>query len=157
MSVLSFHLACDPPTATAQQRKHRIVGKGANQFVSTYKPANVRAAERLLETLLLPHRLEKPIQGPISAQIDWVFPWRASETKKIRSEFARYPKDTQPDADNSNKLLLDIMERLGFYSNDAQIYDLRPRKWWGDKPGISVVLRSGDSLPTLPRKEGVLL
>ncbi len=32
------------------------------------------------------------------------------------------------------------MTKLGFFHDDAQVFDLRVRKFWGDEPGIRVEL-----------------
>ncbi|MGE9267764.1 MAG: RusA family crossover junction endodeoxyribonuclease [Verrucomicrobiales bacterium] len=159
MNQLAFYLKCTPPTATAQQKGERIVSKGGKSFVVHYKKKPLVEAEELFKGLLRPHCPKSPITGPVQAEIEWVFPWRASEKKSVMREFERIPKDTYPDTDNSNKLLLDVMELMGFFTNDSQIFDNHPKKFWGDHPGIYVQLKWGVAIEGgwKRRREGVLL
>lgn len=157
MSHIFIHLDCVPPTATAQQKGERIVApKGRKPFVVHYKKAELDKAEQLFCGLLTPFIPPKPITGPVIVEAQWVFPWRASERKGVTREFQRIPKDTKPDVDNSNKLLLDCLTQLGIWEDDSQAYRLVLDKYWGDKPGIYLKLTHGDSLPAMPRKEVML-
>lgn len=157
MSVLNIHLDCIPPTATAQQKGERIAkGKGGKPFVVHYEKATVKAAKQLFCGLLTPYIPPKPITGSVIVEAQWVFPWRASERKGITKEFQRIPKDTKPDVDNSNKLLLDCLTQLGIWEDDSQAYRLILDKYWGEKPGIWLKLTHGESLPAMPRKEVLL-
>lgn len=154
--MIQFFLPCEPPTATAQQKGARIVTpKGGRPFVSFYKKQTLKDAESLFKGLLTRHMLDKPLTGPLAVEVDWVFPWRASEKKSILAAFYLLPKDTKPDADNSNKLLLDCMTELGFWGDDSQIYDLRVRKFWGIEAGLKVRIIHGDGVPSFNKDEGL--
>ena len=157
MSNLFIHLDCVPPTATAQQKGERIVKlKSGRSFISHYKKKPVMEAQKLFCGLLTPFIPPSPITGPVIVEAQWVFPWRASERKGTIREFQRIPKDTKPDVDNSNKLLLDCLTQLGIWEDDSQAYRLVLDKYWGDKPGIYLKLTYGESLPAMPRKEVML-
>lgn len=157
MSQLCMHLDCVPPTATAQQKGERIAkGKGGRPFVVHYEKKEVKAARQLFCGLLTPHIPPRPATGPVICETEWVYPWRKSERKSVIREFTRIPKDTKPDADNSNKLLLDCLTEMGFWEDDSQVYKPVPSKWWGDQVGIWIRIIWGDDLPPLPRREVLL-
>mgnify|MGYP003680936455 CR=1 FL=1 len=157
MSIICLHLDCVPPITTAQQKGERIVtGKNGKPFIAHYEKKKVKAARQLFCGLLTPHIPPVPLSGPIICECEWVFPWRASERKSLVREFTRIPKDTKPDADNSNKLLLDCMTEMGFWNDDSQVFKPIPSKWWGDQKGIWIRIISGEDLPPFPRREVML-
>ena len=43
----------------------------------------------------------------------------------------RVPAPVTPDVDNYMKALLDALNQAGVWYDDAQVVDLRARKWWG--------------------------
>lgn len=146
MNKLEFFLSFEPPTATAQQRKHRIAKIKGKQMVMTYKPQPVKDAEELFRIHLASFCPNEPIEGPIRVSCDWIFPWRKSEKKSVMREFSAIPKTTKPDSGNSNKLLIDCMTKAGFWNDDAQVFDESARKYWGDEPGILVSIEWGHEL-----------
>lgn len=142
-----------PPTATSQMKGVRIVQpKGKRPFISHYKKKALLEIEEKFTLALKPHRPPSRITGPIELECEWVFPWRSSEPKQIRTQYERIRKDTKPDCDNINKLLQDVMTELDFWKDDSQVCKLNVAKFWGDHPGISVQIIYGDSLPTMPKK-----
>lgn len=157
MSMIFIHLDCVPPTTTAQQKGERIiVGKNGKPFIAHYEKKKVKEARALFCGLLKPFVPAEPLKGPIACECQWVFPWRKSERKAVIREFTAIPKTTEPDVDNSNKLLIDCLTQMKIINNDAIIYDLHPTKWWGDRPGIYLQLTHGDSLPAWPRRKAML-
>ena len=67
---MNFFILIDPPTATAQEKKVRVV-HGKPLF---YDPEPVKKAKALLAAHLLAHRPEKPLEGPLSLSTVWLFP-----------------------------------------------------------------------------------
>ena len=135
---MRFELRCVPPKATAQGSARIFRRKDGTQFVGKDRRATTTRAD--LMALLAAHAPREPYRGPLRLTVRWVYPWRDSESRK-RRELGLKPCDTRPDADNICKLLLDCMTRLGFWTDDAQIYSLHFVKVWDSRPGIWIELQ----------------
>lgn len=133
--MISFHLPIVPPKATSQTKRLVMVG-GKPRFFPKKEHA---AAEHDLLTLCKQFTPPAPLAGPLSLKVDFVFPWRKSETKR-RMAMAKLPNDARPDCDNLVKLIGDVLTKLQFYRDDGQVADLHVTKSWGDKVGISVTI-----------------
>ena len=131
--MISFHLDIIPPTATSQTKRLVMVA-GKPRFFPKKEHAK---AESSLIALCKPHAPADPLDGPILLEVDFIFPWRASETKR-RREWKQLPNDKRPDCDNLVKLVGDVLTKLDFYNDDGQVADLRVRKFWGESPGIGI-------------------
>ena len=137
---LNFEIPCIPPKATAQGSSVILKRKDGTAFVG--KPAKSRAqkAALFLAAMLSQHRPDRPLDGPVSLSVVFTYPWRKSEPKKRRA-LGTLPMPVRPDADNLMKLMLDAMTRVGFWTDDGRVFDLRVTKLWGDDPGITVAIR----------------
>ena len=125
---MNFFILIDPPTATAQEKKVRVV-HGKPLF---YDPEPVKKAKALLAAHLLAHRPEKPFEGPLSLSTVWLFP-RGKAHK--HGEW----RVTKPDTDNLQKLLKDCMTRVGFWKDDAQVCrETVTKRWTRTRPGIRI-------------------
>lgn len=119
-----------PPTATHQQ-KQVMVRNGKPIF---YEPDNLKAARALLMGHLGQHVPEKKFKGPLRLTVKWLFPITGNRKD---GEY----KDTRPDNGNSNKLLEDCMEDLGYFDRgDQQIASLIVEHFWAELPGIYIKL-----------------
>jgi len=49
-------------------------------------------------------------------------------------------KGTEPDTHNLNKMLFDIMEKLGYWTNDALVASEIIEKFWAERPGIYIAI-----------------
>lgn len=138
---LDFFLDFTPPTATSQQKGERVIvpKKGGRPFVHHFKKKNVQDAEAELWAMLHPYRPSTPFLGPVRLQMLWTWPFRSSDTKKAIAAGWLW-RDTQPDADNLVKMAQDQMSKLGFWTNDGQIADLRVLKKFGTTPGIRIIV-----------------
>lgn len=134
--MLSFELPITPPTATAQQKKH-YYNKNLGR-VATYKPKNVISAENLLMTALYPHKPAYPFGGALSVSIVFYFPFRKTEKKSVIKAGLPVPKTTKPDLDNMAKNLLDAMTKLGYWDDDALIFDLTLMKYYAPEGKIKI-------------------
>lgn len=120
---MEFFLQMAPPTATAQEKKVTVV----NGNPIFYDPAPVKAAKKLLTGSLISHRPDKPLQGPVSLNVVWLFPGgKAHKHGEWRV--------TKPDTDNLQKLLKDCMTKCGFWKDDAQVVRETVEKRWSDEP-----------------------
>lgn len=134
---LAFRLDCVPPTATAQQKGACVRG-GRVRF---YTKARVSRDADFLAALLLPHRPPAPFAGPVSFEAVWTFPWRKSERKSAVAAGVPLPHASRPDLDNLEKLLLDVMTRLRFWTDDSLVAEKRTAKFRGPRPGIWIQVR----------------
>ena len=112
----------NPSRVTAQQKGLRVV-RGHAQF---YEKRKVTDEKDKLAAHLIKDRPSEPYHGPLSVRISWLF-----ETDKKKDIGA--PKTTRPDLDNLSKSLLDLMTKLGFWDDDAQIAKLELRKGWSSR------------------------
>ena len=120
---MEFFIAIDPPTSTAQMKQVRVV-KGKPIF---YDPPAVKAARNMLSAHLAIHKPDKPMTGPVSLRVLWLFP-RGKSHKNGEWRI------TKPDTDNLQKLLKDCMTRCGFWKDDAQVVSEAVEKRWSDDP-----------------------
>lgn len=126
--------------APKQTKANRLMKrKDGSSFIGRFTPADVRRNEEALASLLASHVPAKPLSGPVRARLVFQYSWRKSDSARRRAAGSQL-KDTRPDCDNLVKNLLDVMERMGFFSNDAQVCDLHVRKVWTDSPGVQVCL-----------------
>jgi len=129
----SFFIDCNPPKSTSQQKGVMVMGGKPRHF----KKKAVREAERDLLSLLAPHRVLSPMEGPLVLSVLWVYPWRSAEPKKNRAA-GFLPSDKRPDTDNLIKMLKDCLGRHLFWIDDSQVSFEQMVKGWGDRPGIGV-------------------
>lgn len=120
---MEFFIAMNPPTATAQEKKVRVVN-GKPIF---YDPASVKEAKQLLISHLAPRRPDKPIEGAVALTVMWLFP-------KGKSHKNGDWRVTKPDTDNLQKLLKDCMTKCEFWKDDAQVVRETVEKRWADEP-----------------------
>ena len=125
---MNFFIAIDPPTSTAQMKQVRVV-KGKPIF---YDPPAVKEARNVLSAHLAMHKPDKPMAGPISLRVLWLFP-------KGKSHRNGEWRITKPDTDNLQKLLKDCMTRCGFWVDDAQdVREVAEKRWTDDPCGIYI-------------------
>ena len=120
---MEFFIAINPPTSTAQMKQVRVV-KGKPVF---YDPPAVKAARDMLTAHLAVHKPQKPMTGPVSLRVLWLFP-RGKHHKNGEWRISK------PDTDNLQKLLKDCMTRCGFWKDDAQVVSETVEKRWADDP-----------------------
>lgn len=136
--MIAFHLPIVPPKATSQGAGKRIVVKDGRPMF--FKNSKAQSAENDLTLLCSRHAPRDPLEGPLSLSIDFVFPWRASESKR-RIAQGRAPHTVKPDCSNLVKILEDCLTKLGFWKDDSQVSDLHVSKAWGKAVGIYVAIR----------------
>ena len=119
---MNFFIAMHPPTATAQERKVKVVN-GKPIF---YDPPAVKSAKELLSAYLAQHRPPQPMIGGLSLRVLWLFPRGAHPHGAWRT--------TKPDTDNLQNMLKDCMTRVGFWEDDAQVAREIIEKRWSDEP-----------------------
>lgn len=124
---MEFFLKINPPTVTAQEHKVRVV-RGRPMFYDTPK---LKEARSTFESLLLPFRPSKPLEGPVFLHVEWRFSTKSHKEGTYRV--------TRPDTDNLQKLLKDCMTHSGFWNDDAQVcHEEVVKRWSREIPGIAI-------------------
>ena len=136
-----------PPTATAQQ-KGVFVHNGRAHFFTKQK---VRDAEDFLAALLAPHAPAEPLSGAVYFQARWCFPYRKSEPKRVTAAGREIAHTVRPDLDNLEKALLDVLTRLKYWTDDAQVFTKSTAKVWGPKPYLAIALKTEAELYGMER------
>lgn len=134
--ALRFTLTCVPPKTNHQRKKIVRVGK----WTRLADRDELVAAKDMLDALLLPHQPPSPLVGPVTLDLEFVWPWLASHSKKVRA-LGRIPHTSKPDCSNVAKTLEDRIAALRFIEDDKHVVNLRITKWWGDQPGICVAIQ----------------
>lgn len=133
---ISFFMPMIPPTVTHQEKD--ITVRNGKPIV--YEPAELKAARSKLMAHLAKYAPKHPCIGPIRLVTKWLFPITG---KHFDGEW----KTTKPDTDNLDKMLKDCMTQLHFWKDDAEVCSEIIEKFWGEHPGIYIVVREmGDSI-----------
>lgn len=101
-----------------------------------YTKKEVKEAAKFFAKTLGAHCPATPFAGPISVSIRSVYPWPVSYPRKFHHQCL--PHCSTPDVDNAYKLIGDGMTEMGFWHDDAQIYDLHLSKFRGPNPGLEI-------------------
>ena len=118
------------PCCTKQQK--RVAQQGGK--LHFYDSESMKAARETFRGALAGSAPDTPLAGPVKMLIIWLFP--TSDIKKHHK-----PKISTPDLDNLAGIFLDSMADVGFFVNDAQVFDLRMiKRWTSDISGVFVEL-----------------
>lgn len=122
------------------------------RFPSIYNdPKSVAEKKRIAQDayVLLRAAGDKPIEGPISADIKFYFeiPKISTKKKKVDMAVGIIKHTKKPDIDNCIKLLLDALNGL-CYKDDSQIIKITAEKHYANNPGTIIELKpvKGDLL-----------
>ena len=119
-----------PPTVTAPNGKRADRSGGRTVVHDSDALADARA---LVTALMASHTPDAPLEGPLGVELIWSYPLRGGH---VQGE----PYALKPDVDNTAKLVLDVMEGLGWFEDDKRICDERVVQVWGDPGGLYVRL-----------------
>ena len=128
------------PKTTAQQKKFSTKTK------TFYKTSKIKQSEYLLARALSGKQPRKTYDTPIELSVTWLFP----HTKKSKDGER---KGTRPDLDNLQKLLQDIMCKLGYYKDDSLITDLTLKKRWHRHSGLIIEINEVETIDKELNKE----
>nr|DAF47838.1 MAG TPA: Endodeoxyribonuclease RusA [Siphoviridae sp. ctJjf17] len=128
------------PKTTAQQKKFSTKTK------TFYKTSKIKQSEYLLVRALSGKQPRKTYNTPIELSVTWLFP----HTKKSKDGER---KGTRPDLDNLQKLLQDIMCKLGYYKDDSLITDLTIKKRWHRHSGLIIEIKEVETIDNELNKE----
>ena len=143
--MIHFTLFCNPPKHTAQGSSTILKNfKTGKYFIGKKANSNAMQAKSELLGMLMPYRPEKALEGALKCEIEYIYAWRKSESKKNR-ELGYKWCDTRPDADNILKQLFDCLTRLNFWQDDSQVSELHFSKRWGNEPRIEIWISEQNS------------
>lgn len=145
---MTFTLRLDPPEVSHHAKRIVRIGK----FYRLADLPTLVAAKKAIDLALLPHKVAAPMRGPVRLALEFTFPWRAKDSRKVRAR-GRIPRDTRPDCSNLAKTTEDRLVAMGFVEDDGQVVELIVRKWFGAEPGIRVVLEHVEAAPLLAARE----
>lgn len=128
------------PKTTAQQKKFSTKTK------TFYKTSKIKQSEYLLVRALSGKQPRKTYETPIELSVTWLFP----HTKRSKDGER---KGTRPDLDNLQKLLQDIMCKLGYYKDDSLITDLKVKKRWHRHSGLIIEINEVETIDKELNKE----
>lgn len=138
---MKFYVRMDEvPKTTAQQKKFSTKTK------TFYKTSKIKQSEYLLARALSGKQPRKTYDTPIELSVTWLFP----HTKKSKDGER---KGTRPDLDNLQKLLQDIMCKLGYYKDDSLITDLKVKKRWHRHSGLIIEINEVETIDKELNKE----
>ena len=138
---MKFYVRMDEvPKTTAQQKKFSTKTK------TFYKTSKIKQSEYLLARALSGKQPRKTYDTPIELSVTWLFP----HTKKSKDGER---KATRPDLDNLQKLLQDIMCKLGYYKDDSLITDLTLKKRWHRHSGLIIEINEVETIDKELNKE----
>lgn len=153
---LAFRVEGIPPRKTLQSGRGAYVEAGGK--VRFFTRAGVRAEAWEMRAEFARQLPEGwTARGDAAkVRVELVYPLRKQERERLVAAGAvdtLLPHVERPDADNLVKSLLDSMTRAGVWVDDAQVCDLRVRKWRGMRPRWAVFVwwLPAPSLPPLPR------
>lgn len=124
-----FFLPGPPPTTTDQEKRIGVSKKTGKPYV--YADDNLRRAKVYFRDSLAAHQIPRPLEGGVRLIVKWLFPLDGSHRS---GEY----KLTKPDTDNLQKALKDVMTKLRFWHDDAQVCCEITEKFWNDIPGIFI-------------------
>ena len=114
-------------------------------FTRVYSPKDAHGWETAVAFQAKRHAPAQPLDGPISLQLDLFFPRPKSHYLSSGKRRPTSPEmhTNKPDRDNCEKLILDVMTRLGFWKDDCQVCAGEVRKYYANNAtGCSVVLET---------------
>ena len=134
-------------------KQGRVVGKGRHRFVQMYTPESSAATTwtQIVTAAALGRRPMQPFEGPVRLS------WTAYFARTKEMTVARYgsgpiPKINTPDEDNLNKIVADVLTKLGFWHDDGQMWGGPREKYYcgiSGKPGMQIELAVMEEQPAL--------
>ena len=131
--MIEFFMTMIPPTTT--QQEHKVTVRNGKPYF--YEPEDLKAARSKLEAHLSKYAPAEPLGGALQLCTKWCFPIAGTH---FNGEY----KISAPDTDNLQKMLKDVMTRLCYWADDAQVASEISEKFWAQRPGIYVAIREMD-------------
>jgi len=139
--IIRFFAPIDPPKKTSQQ-KGLAVRKGGKRKGAPYAYTKPEVAAEYADFARIAelHKPDAPLEGPLFLRIHVTYPFPDGDSRA--KHYDRLWFTGKPDMDNVCKGLQDVLEALGFFSDDKQIVWGDPRKMIGKEFGVEVELQT---------------
>jgi Holliday junction resolvase RusA-like endonuclease len=124
-----FFIPIQPPTKTHQQKRAKCVN-GKPVF---YEDAELAAIRSKLQGYLSQYVPKEKYTGPVRLITKWCYSIPEGSKHKDGDW-----KTTRPDTDNSIKMFKDVITKLGYWNDDAQVASEITEKFFANIPGIYV-------------------
>jgi Holliday junction resolvase RusA-like endonuclease len=139
--MIEAFIDCHPPTATAQHKSTRVFlhKESKKPKLVMFETGKVKDAREALRAHFERFSPETVLIGPLVFTCVWTFYWSdKDEARRKRGEITEdwVPKITTPDGDNLAKMMKDVLQELGYCSNDSHISKETYERGHGDRPGI---------------------
>lgn len=141
--LVEFWIDCVPPKSTHQSALRIFKTRAGRQFVG--RDSKGLKVDKMLQSLLLPYKPRMPYSTAVELSVRWNYPYRKNEPKKNRA--SPIPCITRPDSDNILKGLIDAMTKVGFWADDSLIFRIKFEKFFSEKSGIGVTIRTETGIP----------
>lgn len=128
--MIEFFIPMRLPTVTIQEHGVGVNGKGKGYIYDTQE---IKAAKALFRDHLAKFAPAAPFDRPVKLHTIWCYD--CGDTHHD-GEW----KITKPDTDNSLKMLKDVMTKLRFWHDDAQVASEITQKLWRKVPGLYVAV-----------------
>lgn len=155
IAKMRIELNITPPKSTGQSgKKLTTIGGHAAMF----ETAESKSVKAMFYALLKDKRPAKPFSGGIRVNYYYVFPYLKSMPKKLIKQKLVIPKTTKPDYDNMPKQIQDVMTKLGFWTDDAIIFDGDNLKCYYETPKIVIDIQevSANDLTNELKMKGII-
>ena len=120
-----------PPKSTFQQRDKNF-----------HPTACARLAMAQWQAILEQTIPDEPLQGPLEFRMILTWPHTAESKREAdRTGRSAVRKTTRPDGSNILKGVEDIMTRLGYWNDDAQLCIEHVERWYGIVPGVVIIAK----------------
>lgn len=129
--MIEFFIPMKLPSITLQEQKIGV----RNGKPYKYDPPELKAARVLFRDHLAKYTPPEPLNGPIRLQTIWCYQCNDTHPEPAL-------KTTKPDTDNLVKLLKDVMTKLGFWHDDAQVALELIQKSWATRSGLYVAVEA---------------
>lgn len=124
-----FFMPMVPPTTTHQEKKITV----RNGKPYPYKTDELKDAEAKLTAHLAQYVPKEKYTCGVRLVVKWCFPRGMHKDGEYRI--------TRPDTDNLQKLLKDVMTKVGFWKDDALVASEVIEKFWAEIPGIYIKIQ----------------
>lgn len=132
------------PTAQGRPRSFAIRKGGAlTGKIGHYMPKDSSSwLAQIREAARQAHNGGALITGPVTLTVDCLMPMPKALSNRVRGAVMSgdiVPHTKKPDGDNLEAVVLNALKGV-IWHDDAQVWDHRTRKFYGDPPGVRITL-----------------
>lgn len=141
--TITFHVEGEPKP----QPRARATTRGAKPGrARVYNPADADQWKAFVGAAARRYAPAEPLDVPVTVELRFYFS-RPAKLNRAASPGEPIRHAVNPDADNCEKAVLDVLTNLGFWTDDGRVSDLITRKRYVEKggmPGLVVSILAAD-------------